>query len=91
MNWVERYRPEFIGGRGAAASKNLAALKDAYVSTLESELVIVKGFDSLIQSAKQTLDSLENPKNGLGTSPTLVYWKDETGEHSFSTGKVLVS
>ena len=91
MNWVERSLPEFVGGRGAAANKKLAALKGAYVSTLESEVAIVKGFDSLIQSAKQTLSSLENPKNSLSSSPTLVYWQDETGEHSFSTEKLRVS
>ena len=91
MNWVERALPEFVGGRGAAANKKLVALKDAYVSTLESEVAIVKGFDSLIQSAKQTLNSLENPKNSLSSSPTLVYWQDETGEHSFSTEKLRVS
>lgn len=91
MNWVERSLPEFVGGRGAAASKKLAALKGAYVSTLESELAIVKGFDSLIQSAKQTLIALENPKDRLSSSPTLVYWQDETGEHSFSTESLKVS
>lgn len=89
-NLVERFLPEFAGGRGAAGDRKLAALKDAYVSTLESELVIVKGFDSLIQSAKQTLNALENPK-GLSSSSTLVYWQDETGEHSFSTEKLRVS
>jgi len=67
------------------------ALKAAYVSTLESELALVKGFDSLIESAKQTLASLEKPKAGLSSSPTLVYWKDETGEHSFSTEKLLIA
>ena len=91
MNWVERSLPEFAGGRGAAANKKLVALKSAYVSTLESESAIVKGFDSLIQSAKQTLHSLENPKDGLSASPTLVYWQDETGEHSFSTENLKVS
>lgn len=88
MNPVERLLP---GGRGASADRKLTALKDAYVSTLESELVIVKGFDSLIQSAKQTLISLENPKPSPNASPTLVYWQDETGEHSMSTEKLLVS
>jgi hypothetical protein len=91
MNWVERSLPEFAGGKGASASKKLAALKGAYVVTLESELTIVKGFDSLIQSAKETLHSLENPKTSLSAAPTMVYWKDETGEHSFSTEKLMVS
>jgi hypothetical protein len=88
MNWVQRSIPEFVGGRGPAADRKLAALKGAYVSTLESELTIVKSFDSLIQSAKQTLQSLENPKSAPSPSSTLVYWQDETGEHSFSTEKL---
>lgn len=91
MNWVERSLPEFVGGRGAAASKKLAALKDAYVSTLQSEVAIVKDFDSLIQSANQTLTSLENSKKGARPAPTLVYWKDESGEHSFSTEQLQVA
>lgn len=91
MKWAERYLPEFVGGRGAAADRNLVALRQAYVSTLETELVIVKGFDSLIQSAKQTLEALENPKTDIGTAPTLVYWRDDTGEHSFSTEKLQIA
>lgn len=91
MSWVERALPEFVGGRGAAADRKLAALKGAYVSTLESELVIVKGFDSLIQSAKETLKALETSKEGFSPTSTLVYWQDETGEHSFHTDKLGVS
>jgi len=85
MNWVERSLPEFAGGRGAAAGRNLTALKAAYVSTLESELVIMKGFDSLIQSTQETLVALDSPKASLATAPTMVYWQDETGQHSFTT------
>ena len=91
MNWVERALPEFVGGRGAVATKKLTALRGAYVSTLESEVGIVKGFDPLIQSAKQTLDSLENPAPSASASPTLLYWRDETGEHSFSTEQLKIS
>lgn len=83
MNWVERHIPEFVGGKGAAAQKRLAALKDAYVATLESELALTKGFDSLIQSTRRTLRALENPKVESESSPTMVYWRDEDGEHSF--------
>ena len=85
MNWVERSLPEFAGGKGAAAERNLGALKAAYVSTLESEMVIMKGFDSLIQSTQETLVALDNPKVALEAAPTMVYWQDETGEHSFAT------
>lgn len=90
MNFVEKAIPEFIGGRGPAAERKLRALKDAYTSTLVSELEIVKGFDALIRSAKDTLAELQNPQPTLASSPTLIYWQDETGEHSFSTEKISV-
>lgn len=88
MNWVERNLPEFLGGRGASAGRNVEALRKAYVSTLESELSIVKGFDALIDSTKKTLLALENPSAELGSAPTLVYWRDEHGEHSFATERL---
>jgi hypothetical protein len=91
MKWVEKVLPEFAGGKGAAADKKLAAMKGAYVATLESELTIVKGFDSLIESAKKTLADLEKPRAELSTSPTLVYWRDETGEHSFSSETLKIN
>jgi hypothetical protein len=91
MNWAERHLPEFIGGRGAAADRKLKVLKDAYVSTMESELSIIEGFHALIQSAKQTLKALENPKTDINASPTLVYWQDDAGEHSFSTESLRVA
>jgi len=91
MTWVKRFAPEFAGGRGAAADRQLSTLREAYVSTLESELTIVKGFDSLIQSAKQTLHSLENTKVSPTLSSTLVYWEDETGSHSFATENLRVA
>ncbi|WP_156253077.1 hypothetical protein [Pseudactinotalea terrae] len=91
MKWAERVLPEFIGGRGAAAERKLKALKDAYVSTMENELGIMKDFDSLIHSAKQTLRSLEQPAAAREAAPTLVYWRDETGEHSFYTEQLRVA
>jgi hypothetical protein len=90
MNWVKRSLPEFIGGQGASADRNLKLLRDAYVSTLESELAIVKDFDALIRSAKQTLSELESADQSRGESPTLVYWRDEAGEHSFSSAELSV-
>jgi len=51
----------------------------------------MKDFDSLIHSAKQTINALENPKAGHNSTPTLVYWHDETGEHSFYTEGLRVS
>lgn len=91
MNWAERNMPGFIGGKGQAADQNLKALRAAYVTTLESEMVIMKGFDSLIQSTHETLVALEKPKASLETAPTMVYWQDETGEHSFATEHVKLS
>ncbi|UTT62585.1 hypothetical protein [Microcella humidisoli] len=88
MNWVARSMPEFIGGKGAAAERNLTALKAAYVSTLEGEMIIMKGFDSLIQSTQETLVALENPQANAASSPVMVYWKDESGEHSFATERL---
>lgn len=85
MNWVARAMPEFVGGKGAATERSLTALKAAYVATLESEKVIMKGFDSLIQSTQETLVALENPQAQADSAPTLVYWRDESGEHSFAT------
>jgi len=84
MNWAER----FIGGRGAAAERKLDALRDAYISTMESELAIMEGFDSAIQSARQALTSLDEQDLDADASPTLVYWEDEAGQHSFSTSQL---
>jgi hypothetical protein len=92
MAWAERYLlPSFVGGKGAATEKKVAALKEALMATLESELGIIKGFDSLIESAKDTLSALENPKPAVANAPTLVYWRDELGEHSFSSESIRLA
>lgn len=91
MSWAERHLPEFIGGRGAAAERKLKILKDAYVSTMESELTIIEGFHALIQSAKQTLKALEDPKTDISATPSIVYWQDDAGEHSFSTESLRIA
>jgi len=45
-----------------------------------------------MQAAQATRDALEKPSTtSTETSPTLVYWKDETGEHSFVTAKKVIS
>ncbi|MET9312103.1 hypothetical protein ABZX12_09775 [Kribbella sp. NPDC003505] len=89
MNWATRNLP---GGEGATLEKELAKLKDAFTATMESERKIMSEFHSLIESARTTRKALETsgPTNGT-TSPTLVYWKDETGEHSFVTEQNLIS
>ena len=59
---------------------------------MESEREIMREFHSLIESAKSTRAALDAPKPAKGIdSPTLVYWKDETGEHSFVTELTLVA
>ena len=90
MNWAERNLPEFAGGRGAAAERILKALRLGYMSTMESELEIMKDFDALIHSARDTLTVLENPKPLANSAPTFVYWRDDMGEHSFYTKELGV-
>ena len=51
----------------------------------------MEGFSSLIESAKKTRQPLENPALDGAAAPTLVYWRDEVGEHSFVTEKLLVA
>lgn len=85
MNWAKRALPEFVGGKGAAAERDIATLKDAYLSTLESEKAIIESFSPLIESAKSVLASLEEPKVADEDAPTLIYWRDESGDHAFST------
>lgn len=89
MNWAARNLP---GGEGITLEKELTARNAAYTSTMESEREIMSEFHSLIESARATRKALEAsvPANGAA-SPTLVYWKDETGEHSFVTEQNLIS
>lgn len=89
MNWAER---NFPGGEGAALEKQLAMRNAAYTSTMESEREIMTEFHSLIASARGTRKALDAPTPTVGKgTPTLVYWKDETGEHSFVTEENLVA
>jgi hypothetical protein len=89
MNWAERFLPEFVGGAGAADERKIETLKKAYVSTLENERSLMDNFNSLIQSAKDSLKNLEKYNDETNT-PSLVYWKDSQGEHSFSTNELEV-
>lgn len=92
MNWAQRTLPGFLGGEGISAERQLAKLKAAYTATMESEREIMREFHSLIESAKSTRAGLETPRTATGIdSPTLVYWKDEAGEHSFVTELSLVA
>lgn len=87
MNWAARNLP---GGEGATLEKELAKRNAAYTSTMESEREIMHEFHSLIESARATRNALDTPTNGTD-SPTLVYWQDETGEHSFVTERNLIT
>lgn len=89
MNWAERYLPM---ASGASIEKELANRKAAYTATMESEREIMREFHSLIDSARATRKALESPVPSQGAaSPTLVYWQDETGEHSFVTEQNLIA
>lgn len=92
MNWAQRNFPGFLGGEGASAEKRLANLTSAYTATMESELEIMREFHALIESAKSTRASLGSPNVATSSgTPTLVYWRDESGDHSFVTEKQLVT
>lgn len=86
------WQNNFPGGEKAAVVKELSKMKDAYASTMESELQITSEFHALIEAARTTREAIEasSPMSGA-TSPTLVYWKDEMGEHSFVTEEDLIS
>ncbi|MHA7987818.1 hypothetical protein ACX9R5_18650 [Rathayibacter sp. CAU 1779] len=88
MKWAERNLP---GGEAATLEKKLAKYRASYTATMESEKEITVHFQSLIESARTTRAELDAPASGNGgASPTLVYWKDELGEHSFVTQKQLI-
>ncbi|CAM3450041.1 hypothetical protein NODU109028_17495 [Nocardioides dubius] len=82
MNAAKRKLPGTLGG--STSEKQVEALRQAYTSTIENEKGILKGFDSLVESAQRTLDTLDGPSTADKT-PTLIYWRDEDGDHSFST------
>jgi hypothetical protein len=88
MKWAERSLP---GGEGAASEKKLAKYAAAYSVTMASEKEIAAQFQSLIDAAHATRKALDAPATASdAASPTLVYWKDETGEHSFVTETNLI-
>lgn len=90
MHVVEKIMPSFNGDH-AEKEKKLKLLKDAYVSTLQSEKNLAQGFTSLIDSAKKTLQVLDRPELESKNAPKLLYWKDETGAHSITTNELDIS
>ena len=90
MNMAERLT-KFIGGRGTSTETSLEQLRSAYTATMESERKIMKGFHSLIESAEKTRKELDAPQAASDSEPTLVYWKDEAGTHSFVTDQLRLT
>ena len=73
----------------AETPKSAAEVQLRYVATMENELGIMKDFDELIHSARRTLQALDERNSAeSGPSPTLVYWQDEDGRHSFYSSEV---
>ena len=87
MNWAERKLP---GGERAALEKALIKHNAAYTSTMESEREIMNEFHSFIESARAARKAFDEPA-GEKVSPTLVYWRGDTGERSFVTEQNLIS
>lgn len=88
MSTAKRMLPGTVGA--GPAEKEIEALKDAYTSTIASEKKLLKGFDSLRESAEKTLQTLGIPSVG-SNAPTLVYWRDQDGEHSFYTNQLSIA
>lgn len=75
----------------SSGKAELQKMKDAYLKTLESERVILEDYNSFIDSAKKTRQALDVREPVLNSvTPTLVYWKDENGSHSFVTEQNLI-
>lgn len=89
MNWRQRNLPR---GEGSSVAKDLDNVKRAYTSTMEGERELMREYTLLIDSASRTRSALDssNPSDAE-SSPTLVFWQDETGEHAFVTEKSLLS
>ena len=62
------------------AEKELSQKKDKYTEFMENERVILKDFHSLIDTAKQM-----NETKNTQIFPTLIYWRDNEGEHCIAT------
>lgn len=78
-----------ISRKGASQQAELERLEAEYTSTLENELTLMQDFYALIQAADKTLEQLKTAPTE--STPTMVYWKDETGEHSFVSEKLRLA
>lgn len=89
---MSRTKRNLPGREGSSVKRDLANLKTAYNSTVEAERALMSQFSVLIDSASRTRAALGSSyPSDAETSPTLVYWQDETGGHAFVTEKNLIS
>jgi len=65
--------------------KELARKKDEYTAAMEKERWILKDFHALIDVATQISET-----TCAKISPTLIYWRDEDGEHCFATNEQVL-
>jgi hypothetical protein len=65
--------------------KELSQKKDKYTAFMEKERVILKDFHSLIDTAKQ-MNEMKNTQ----IFPTLIYWRDNEGEHCIATQEQML-
>ncbi|MFR0637948.1 hypothetical protein ACPROK_01055 [Glutamicibacter soli] len=74
----------FKSRQGDSLENLLKRADDAHRATLENGKFMATEFSNLVSSAKDMLHSFErmDPKELAATA--LVYWKDDTGEHSFA-------
>lgn len=86
MNWATRNLP--LGG-ASSIEKALTKHNAAYRATIESEREIMSEFHSFIDAARAARKALDEPSPEK-SSATVVYWRDETGEHSFVTEQRLI-
>ena len=65
--------------------KELSRKKDEYTAAMEKERVILKDFHALIDLAKQISETA-----GKQVPPTLIYWRDDEGEHCIATNEQIL-
>ena len=65
--------------------KELSRKKDEYTAVMEKERVILNDFSALINSAKQLSE-----KASAQILPTIMYWKNEDGEHCIATNEQVL-
>ena len=64
--------------------RELSRKRKLYTDAMEKERVILKDFHSLIDAAKQISETANTQ-----AFPTLVYWRDDEGEHCIATNEQI--